>query len=88
MESGDTLRYIYIYQNELDKGYIQHDMAYDDCKDLSRRTASDKVLRNKAFEIASKPDYYGCQPRLTSMAYTFAVGAIDNKTISKQSVPN
>ena len=27
-------------------------MAYGDFKDLSRRTASDKVLCNKAFEIA------------------------------------
>ena len=35
----------YIYQNELDKGCFQHDMAYGDFADLTRRTASDNVLR-------------------------------------------
>ena len=43
---------INIYQNELDKGCFQHDMAYRDFKDLTRRTASDKILRDKAFNIA------------------------------------
>ena len=38
----------YIYQNELDNACFQHDMAYGDFKDLNRRTASDKVLCNKA----------------------------------------
>ena len=42
----------YIYKNELDKACFQHDMAYGDFKDLARRTASDKVLRNKTFNIA------------------------------------
>ena len=36
----------YIYRNELDKACFQHDMAYGDFKDLAKRTASDKVLRN------------------------------------------
>ena len=34
----------YIYQNELDKAYFQHDMAYEDFNNLTRRTASDKIL--------------------------------------------
>ena len=34
----------YTYQNELDKACFQHDMAYGDFKDLTRRTASDKIL--------------------------------------------
>ena len=50
-ETGDT-RYIYIYRNELDKVCFQHDKAYGDFKDLARATASDKVLRDKAFNIA------------------------------------
>ena len=33
----------YIYQNKLDKACFQHDMAYGDFKDLTRRTASDKI---------------------------------------------
>ena len=40
METGDTN---YIYRNELDKVYFQHDMAYGDFKGLKRRTQSDKV---------------------------------------------
>ena len=47
-ETGDST---YIYQNELDKTCFQHDMAYDDFKGLTRRTASDKILRDKAFNI-------------------------------------
>ena len=34
-ETGDSP---YIYQNELDKAFFQHDMAYGDFKDLNRRT--------------------------------------------------
>ena len=45
-ETGDTS---YIYKNELDKACFQHDVAYGDFKDIARRTASDKVLRDKAF---------------------------------------
>ena len=41
-ETGDSR---YIYQNELDKACFQHDMAYGDFKNLTRRTASDEILR-------------------------------------------
>ena len=44
----------YIYQSELDKACFQHDMTYGDFKDLSRRTASDKILRDEAFNISKK----------------------------------
>ena len=47
----------YIYQNELDKAYFQHDTAYGNFKDLSRRTFAVKVLRNKAINIAKNPKY-------------------------------
>ena len=50
MQTGDTN---YIYKNELDKACFQHDMAYGKYKDLERRTQSDKVLKDKAFEIAN-----------------------------------
>ena len=55
-ETGD-LRYI--YQNELDKVCFQHDMAYGDFKDLNRRTAADKVLHDKVFNIAKDLKYDG-----------------------------
>ena len=46
------MRYKLYLQNELDKACFQHDMAYGDFRDLKRRTASHKVLRDKAFNIA------------------------------------
>ena len=46
-------------------------MAYEDFKDLARRTASDKILRDKAFNIAKNPKYDGYQRGLASMAYKF-----------------
>ena len=46
-------------------------MAYGDFKDLKRRTYSDKVLRDKAFNIAKNPKYDGYQRGLASMVYKF-----------------
>ena len=43
----------YIYKNELDKACFHYDMAYGDFKGLAKRTIADKVLRDKAFKIAS-----------------------------------
>ena len=59
----------YIYKNELDKACFQHDMVYGDFKDLKRRTASDKILRDKAFNIAKNPKYDEYQRGLASMVY-------------------
>ena len=42
-----------------------------DFKDLKRRTASDKILRDKAFNIAKNSKYDGYQRRLASMVYNF-----------------
>ena len=67
-ETRDTS---YIYKNELDKACFQHDMAYGDFKDLPIRTASDKILRDKAFNIAKNPKYEGYQRGLASMIYKF-----------------
>ena len=68
MQTGNT---DFIYKNELDKACFQHDMAYGKSKDLVRRTQSDKVLRDKAFKIASDPKYDGYQRGLASMVYKF-----------------
>ena len=46
-------------------------MAYEDFKDLARRTTSDKFLRGKAFNIAKNPKYDGCQRGLASVVYNF-----------------
>ena len=63
-ETGDSRC---IYKNELDKACFQHDMAYGDFKDLTRRTASDKILRDKVFNITKNQKYDGCQRGLASV---------------------
>ena len=46
-------------------------MAYGDFKKLARRTAFDRILRDKAFNIAKNPKYDGYQRGLASMGYKF-----------------
>ena len=72
-QTGDTR---YIYRNELGKARFQHDSAYAYHKDLINRTEADKVLRDKAYDIASNPEYDGYQRGLASMVYKF----IDKKS--------
>ena len=68
MQTGNTK---FIYKNELDKASFQHDMAYGKSKDLAKRIQSDKVLRDKAFRIASDPKYDGYKRGLASLVYKF-----------------
>ena len=51
-ETGDSR---HIYQNEPDKLCFQIDKAYGNFKDLTRRTASDEILHDKALNIAKIP---------------------------------
>ena len=67
-ETRDTK---YVYRNELNKACFQCRMAYGDFKDLARTTASHKVLRDKAFNIAKNPKHNGYQRGLVSMVYKF-----------------
>ena len=67
-QTGDSR---YIYKNELGKDCFQHDMAYGDFRDLAKRIAADKVLRDKAFNIAKDQKNYGYQRGLSSMVYKF-----------------
>ena len=71
-KTGDSR---YIYRNELDKACFQHDIAYEDFKDLAKRTDADKILKNKEFFIAKDPND-GYQRGLASIVYTF----FDKKT--------
>ena len=68
MQTGNT---DFIYRNELDKACLQHDMAYGKSKYLVKRTQSDKFLKDKAFKIASNPNYDRYQRGLASMVYKF-----------------
>ena len=72
-KSGDSRC---IYKKELDKACFQHDMAYGDFKDLAKRAAANKVLRDKAFNIAKDPKYDGYQRGWTFLVYKF----FDKKT--------
>ena len=70
-----------VYKNKeyknLKKQEIQNIFTeYAYFKDLKRITASDKVLRDKAFNIAKNPKYDGYQRGLASMVYKF----FDKKT--------
>ena len=85
----------YIHKNDLDKACFQHDIAYGSYKDLTKRTQSDKVLRDKYFEIASNLNDDGYQRGLASMVYKFfdkiskgnGVATLVNKSAIK-SIPN
>ena len=70
MQTGNTN---FVYRNELDKACFQLDMAYGKSKDLTKKTQSDNVLRDKAFKIkiASDLKYDGYQRGLASMVYKF-----------------
>ena len=88
-ETGDSP---YIYQNELVEVYFQHDMAYGDFKDLARRTNSDKILRDKAFNIAKNPKCDGYQKGLPSIVYksfdkTTSGEKVKNETFSNKELP-
>ena len=57
----------YIYQNELGKACSQNHMPYKVCL----LTTADRVLCDKAFNIAKNPNYDGYQRGLASMAHKF-----------------
>ena len=87
-QTGDTR---YLYRNELDKACLQHDSAYADNTDLINKTKADKVLRDEAYDIASKPEYDGYQRSLASMVYKFfdsKVASPDKKSTAKPSAFN
>ena len=68
LESGNTK---YIYKNDLDKACFAHDAVYSDSINLTKRTAADKILKNKAYEIANNLEDNGHKRGLASMVYKF-----------------
>ena len=48
-------------------------MAFRYLKDLTRRTASDNILRDKAFNNAKNLNCDECQRGLASMVYKFLI---------------
>ena len=58
-------------------------MAYGDYKDLPKRTAVDKVLRDKVFNIAKNSKYDGYQKGLALMFYIFFLIKSHHVVVSK-----
>ena len=67
---------------------FQHDMAYGDFEDLTRRTTSDKILRDKAFNNTKNPKYDGYQKGLVSMVYTFFYKKTSGSGIKNENIPS
>ena len=74
---ADNLKHL--YRNELDEACFAHDAACSDRKDLAKRTISDKILKNKTYEIVRNGKYDGYQRALPSMVYK----CFDKKTGSE-----
>ena len=66
----------YLYRNELDRACFAKDAAYSDSNNLAKRNISDKILKDRTYEIARNCNYGGYQRALASMVYNF----FDNKT--------
>ena len=49
----------HLYRNELDKVCFTYDIAYSDSKDLAKRTVSEKILKERAYETARNCKYDG-----------------------------
>ena len=75
----------YIFHNKLNKACFQHDIAYEDFKGLTSRTASDKVLFDKSFNIAKTLKSYGYQYRLASVVYRLFDKKFSGGTVTRAS---
>ena len=75
-------QYHYLVWNYDNFPFFPHDMAYGDFKDLTRRTASEKILREKAFNITKNLKYDGYQRGLDLMVYKI----FDKKSFLKRKI--
>ena len=67
-ELGDAR---HISQNKLDKACFQRDIDHGEFQNSPRRNGSNKLLRDKGFNMAKNSKYDGCQGRLALMVYKF-----------------
>ena len=87
----------HIYKNELNKAFFSHNAAYSDRKDLPKKTISVKILKDKAYEIATNSIYDDYNGGLAGMIYnifdkktglgaitTDKVGASVNEVLTQQ----
>ena len=71
----------YLFRRELEKAFFAHDAAYSDRNDLTNRTISDKILKDRFYEIARNCKYNGYQIALASIVYKFFL--IENRIKSE-----
>ena len=84
-ETGDSR---YIFQNKPDKALVQDDKPYGYFRDLAGRIVSDKILRDKAFNIAKNPKHDGYQRGLASMIYKFFDKKNSGSSIKNENISN
>ena len=65
----ETVTLKYFYRKGLNKACFPYDATYSHCKDLAKRTISDKILKDRAYEIARNCKYDGYQRPLASMIH-------------------
>ena len=63
----ETVNLKHLYRKELDKVCFYRDAAYSDSKDLAKKTISDKILKDRAYETARNCQYDEHQRALASM---------------------
>ena len=85
MQTGKTN---HIYRNNLDEACFQHGMAYGKYKDLAKRTESDKVLKDKAFKIASNTKYNGYERELSGNGIDKKSAGSAIQSLSNQQIAN
>ena len=76
----ETRNLKHLYRYELQKSCFAHDAAYSDTKGLARTTVWDKILKERAYDIARNPKYHGNQRVLANMLNKF----FDKKRISSE----
>ena len=81
-KSRETGNLKHLYRNELDEAFCSHNSVYSDSKGLAKRTISNKILKDRAYEIGRNRKYYGYQRALPSMVYKVS----DKKTGSGISI--
>ena len=79
----------YLYRNEFDKTCFAYDVAYSDSKDLAKRTISDDILKDGAYQIARNRSRDGYQKALASMVYKFfdkktGLGISENEQLTEE----
>ena len=72
----------------VDKTSFQHNMGYGDFKDLTRRTASDKILRDKVFNAAKNAKCDRYRHGFAAMVYRFFDKKTSDSGIKNENILN